>query len=462
MTQTVVVNPRVLEMEYAVRGPIPLRAAEIAAEGRRIVPCNIGNPQALGQAPISFYRSVLSLLEDPALLKRRMKDPAEFPSDVIELAASMLEASRTGTGAYTDSAGFAFVRDAVAGFINSRDGFDAGSALASHRRSVILTDGASGGAVFVLEALITGATDGILVPIPQYPLYSATVARCGGTLVGYHPDEEAGWALHRDCLERPLQQAQQRGLTVKAIVVINPGNPTGAVLDEASMREVVQFAADNGLAVIADEVYQQNTYGRPWTSFAKVVGGDDVPLFSLHSVSKGFCGECGHRGGYLEVRNPPRVQGTNLSLTDVLIKQASVNLCPNTMGQLLTYLLVTGPKAGTATYDTFVSERRRILEDLRAKARMIRGYFSEMDGMRCFGETGAMYLFPRLDRLPAGGGDFEYCMALLEETGMVTVNGAGFGQAPGTHHLRVAFLPSFELIEEVMPSWVRFHNRYVA
>ena len=81
-----------------------------------------------------------------------------------------------------------------------------------------------------------------------------------------------------------------------------------------------------------------------------------------------------------------------------------------------------------------------------------------MDGVECFGRTGVMYIFPRLGQLPEGKTDFDYCMALLEETGLVTVNGAGFGQAPDTHHLRIAFLPPFELIEEVMPEWVAFHN----
>ena len=327
--------------------------------------------------------------------------------------------------------------------------------------SVVLTDGASGGAVFVLEALISGPRDGILVPIPQYPLYSATITRCGGVLVGYHPHEESGWTLSRDNLEEPLRRAQADGVDVKAVVVINPGNPTGALLDEASMREVVDVARERGLAIIADEVYQENTYGRPWTSFARIVGARDVPLFSLHSVSKGFYGECGHRGGYLEIRHPPKVDGADVRLDEVLLKQASVNLCPNTMGQFLVHLMATGPKPGSPTAEVFERERRQILADLEAKARMIRGYFEQMDGVECFGQTGAMYLFPRLSKLPPGTGDFAYCMALLEETGMVTVNGAGFGQAPGTHHLRVAFLPPFELIEEVMPRWVDFHNRYV-
>lgn len=453
-------------MEYAVRGPVPQRASEMASAGRRIIPCNIGNPQALGQKPIGFYRQVLSLLEDPAAVKRernlRAAGLAEaLPNDVIDIAAAMLEGSRTGSGAYTESAGFSFIREAVAEFIDSRDGVLSGSSTAANPESILLTDGASGGAVYVLEALISGPKDGILVPIPQYPLYSATITRCGGELVGYHPDEEAGWTLSRANLEEPLKKAANDGVEVKAIVVINPGNPTGALLDEKSMREVVDVAKQWDLAIIADEVYQENTYGQDWFSFASIIGDQQVSLFSLHSVSKGFYGECGHRGGYLEVRHPAPVIGTNLDMRDILIKQASVNLCPNTMGQFMVHLMATGPCEGSETQQKFFAEKAAVLDNLKAKATMIRAYFDQMTGVECFGRSGAMYLFPRLGRLPGGTSDFDYCMALLEETGLVTVNGAGFGQAPGTHHLRIAFLPPFELIKEVMPAWVRFHNKYV-
>ncbi|RKX29515.1 MAG: aminotransferase class I/II [Verrucomicrobia bacterium] len=465
MSQGIKVNSRVLEMEYAVRGPIPHRAVEMAAQGRRIIPCNIGNPQALGQQPISFYRQVLSLLEDPGAITRERKFRGDgiadaLPEDVIDIAAAMLDGSRTGSGAYTESAGFKFIREAVAGFIDSRDGIASGRPTASDPDSILLTDGASGGAVYVLEALISCPQDGILVPIPQYPLYSATITRCGGVLVGYHPDEEAGWALGRENLEQPLKAAAADGVEVKAIVVINPGNPTGALLDRQSMHEVVDVAREWGLAIIADEVYQENTYGQEWCSFASIIGDEPIPLFSLHSVSKGFYGECGHRGGYMEVRHAPSVVGTNLDLRDIFVKQASVNLCPNTMGQFLVHLMVTGPREGSETHRVFLEQKARVLDDLQAKASMIRGYFDQMDGVECFGRTGAMYLFPRLGRLPEGKTDFDYCMALLEQTGLVTVNGAGLGQAPGTHHLRIAFLPPFELIEEVMPEWVRFHNGF--
>ena len=477
------VNRRILEMEYAVRGPIPRRAAELKQQGRRIIPCNLGNPQALGQQPISFYREVLSLVEHPVRIERerRLKalfnggaldgldgldglEPDDFHSDyVLELSERYLSQMETGMGAYSDSSGPRFIREAVANFIDRRDGADGGAVPRSDPEQVFITNGASEAVRYVIDLLIDDVSDGIMIPIPQYPLYSAAIKRCGGVQVDYFLDEESGWSLNRDLLESALEDARGRGVAAKAIVVINPGNPTGAVLAEETVREVVAFAGDNGLAIIADEVYQENVYGRDaaFVSFARVLGRSGVPLFSVHSTSKGFYGECGHRGGYLEIRNAPRIRSTELSFTDLVLKQASVNICSNTVGQLMMYLLVNPPPENAEPYRRFTNERRTILEDLHDKAVMIRSGFDQMEGVSCFGRTGAMYLFPRLDRLPEGTNDFDYCIELLERTGLVTVNGEGFGQRPSTSHLRIAFLPPREVIEEVLPKWIAFHNAYV-
>jgi len=198
-----------------------------------------------------------------------------------------------------------------------------------------------------------------------------------------------------------------------------------------------------------------------WISFAKLIREDDISLFSLHSISKGFYGECGHRGGYLEVRNPPAVENAKAGFMDILLKQASVRLNSNTAGQVLTYCMVNPPDEGTAVHARFAAEREAILTELYEKAIMIRAAFDDMEGVESFGRIGALYHFPRLNALPKGTGDFEYCMALLEETGIVTVNGAGFGQKRGTNHLRIAFLPPREMIEAMLPDWIAFHNRYI-
>jgi len=473
MSQPIVINQDIIEMEYAVRGPIAQRAAALRKQGRTVIPCHIGNPQALGQEPVSFYRQVLSLVEEPSRiarerrLNRLLAGSADVAADqliseyTLDLGESILARLETGMGAYTESKGPLFIREAIAAHIDARDGAGDRVIVRSNPDSIFLTNGASEGARFLVEMLIADRRDGIMIPTPQYPLYSATIRKNGGKQVNYYPDEDDGWSLATPMLDEAMRQAGAAGVRVKAIVVINPANPTGAVLDEPGIEGVIRFAEKHGLVIIADEVYQENVYGDRFVSFASVLGKRDVPLCSLHSISKGFYGECGHRGGYLEVRNPPRVQGTDANLLDILVKQASVSLCANTSGQMLTYLMVSPPPAGSPPHELFARQRQTILRDLFDKAGMIRAAFERMDGVRCTGRTGAMYLFPRLGKLPAGGSDFDYCMSLLESTGFCTVNGAGFGQKAGTSHLRIAFLPPKQVLEEGLPRWIAFHNEYV-
>jgi aspartate/methionine/tyrosine aminotransferase len=477
MSASLAVNRNIVEMEYAVRGPIPQRAAELARQGMRTIPCHIGNPQALGQRPISFYRDVLSFLEAPSKLARERtlrrlfgRNPLafegltgdDFASEyVLDVCDDMLSKLGTGLGAYTESKGPYFIREAVAEYIDTRDGATATAGVRSDPESIFLTNGASEAAKHIIDILIAERSDGIMIPIPQYPLYSAAIKRAGGVQVNYYPHEDSGWTLDRSILEDSIAQARQKGVTVKAIVVINPANPTGAVLPKENGAEVVEFAREHRLSIIADEVYQDNLYGAEFVSFASLVRDQEIPLFSLHSTSKGFYGECGRRGGYVEMRNPPRLKDCSLGFADVLLKQASVSLCSNTTGQALTYLMVRPPPEGSAPHKRFVAEREGILRALFEKATIIKAAFKDMEGVECFGRTGALYLFPRLNTLPRGTTDFEYCMALLETTGLCTVNGAGFGQRPGTNHLRIAFLPARELLEAVLPEWTKFHNEYV-
>jgi len=473
---SIAINQNILEMEYAVRGPIPNRAAELENQGVKIIPCHIGNPQALGQVPLTYVRQVLSLVEDPSKIvrERSLKNMFEetpfsdlresdfIPDDILSVSENILENIKSGgMGAYTESKGERFIREAIAEFIDNRDDCESLGGICADPEKIFLISGASQGVKFVIDLLIAQSNDGIMIPIPQYPLYSASIKRAGGVQVNYYPDEESGWTFDQRLLEESLNKARKNGVNVKGIVVINPGNPTGAVLGEQSIREVIKFAKEHELLIIADEVYQENVYVGEFVSFAKVLGSDKVPLFSMHSISKGFYGECGHRGGYLEVRNPPKIRGCDIDFVDLLTKQASVSLCANTAGQVLTYLMVTPPVKGSGSYEQFIQEKNRVINDLRAKATMVKEAFIQMEGVECFGEIGAMYLFPRLNKLPAGKTDFDYCMALLEKTGLCTVNGAGFGQKEGTSHLRIAFLPPQELLAQVLPEWIKFHNDYV-
>ena len=175
-------NPNLLKAQYAVRGPIVLKAQELEKKGKKIIYCNIGNPQALKQKPLTYIRQVISLLEYPDLLNN--SDAGKiYPKDIIEKAKSMLHNLPHGTGAYTQSAGIPFIRQAIAEFITKRDGIPADV------EHIVLTDGASKGVQSVIMALLKNSNDGFMIPIPQYPLYSATIALYGGKQIGYFLDE---------------------------------------------------------------------------------------------------------------------------------------------------------------------------------------------------------------------------------------------------------------------------------
>ena len=463
-------NRTLVAAEYAVRGPIVQRAQEMEAAGRKVIYCNIGNPQALKQKPLSYIRQVLCLLEYPELLQNPAVT-ATIPADLVKRAKEILRAYPLGTGAYSQSVGIPFVRQAVADFIARRDG------ISSDKDRIILTDGASKGAQGVLKALLKEPEDGVMIPIPQYPLYSATLTIYGGKQIGYYLDEENSWQLNEQILARSIEQARAEGVHPVCIVVINPGNPTGAVLSLDNVRMIVKFARRNGLAIIADEVYQENVYapGAKFHSFARVMhelGEKETSLFTLHSVSKGFLGECGHRGGYLELRNIPE------DVLQEFVKYQSISLCANLVGQFATYLMVSPPKPGDESFATYDRERREVLDSLKKKAEILKEGIGRIKGMHLDMPQGAMYAFVRFELPPQDGvnadamtpddrreyeakRDSDYCLALLEKTGICVVPGSGFGQRPGTLHFRTTFLPPREEIEDLVLKLKEFHEQYV-
>jgi len=439
----------VLETEYAVRGPIVARAQELERAGKEIIYCNIGNPQALEQKPLTYIRQVLALTQYPELLT---KATDLFPTDIIETAKAILAGTKHGVGAYSESKGVRFIREAVANFIHERDGIEADP------EAIYLTDGASKGVQTALRILISDPSDGIMIPIPQYPLYSATLTLYEGKQVNYYLDEAHNWKLSHAMLEMSLQEAKRYGVKVKAICVINPGNPTGNLLDYDNIAMVIDFAKAHNLAILADEVYQENVYlqGDKFTSFAKVMaekGEKDVSLFSFHSCSKGFLGECGQRGGYMEIRNIPE------DVTAQITKLQSVSLCSNLTGQVATYCMVRPPKAGEPSHALYLQERDGILNEMKKRAVILAEGLNKVPGVQCNVVAGAMYAFPRVN-IPEGRTDAEYCMSLLEETGICVVPGTGFGQVPGTAHFRTTILPPTQKMREVVERFAAFHTSY--
>ncbi|KAF7134545.1 hypothetical protein RHSIM_Rhsim08G0244600 [Rhododendron simsii] len=467
-------NPKVLKCEYAVRGEIVTLAQQLQQELQEnpgshpfdeILYCNIGNPQSLGQQPITFFREVLALCDHPAILDKS-ETQGLFSADAIERAWQILDQiPGRATGAYSHSQGIKGLRDTIAAGIEARDGFPADP------NDIFLTDGASPAVHMMMQLLTRSEEDGILCPIPQYPLYSASIALHGGTLVPYYLNEATGWGLEIPELKKQLEAAKSKGITVRSLVVINPGNPTGQVLAEDNQREIVEFCKEEGLVLLADEVYQENIYvpDKKFHSFKKIsrtmgYGDKDISLVSFQSVSKGYYGECGKRGGYMEVT------GFSPEIREQIYKVASVNLCSNISGQILASLVMSPPKVGDESYESYSAEKDGILSSLARRAKTLEDAFNSLEGITCNKAEGAMYLFPSI-HLPQKAikaaeaaktaPDAFYCRRLLNATGIVIVPGSGFGQVPGTWHFRCTILPQEDKIPAVVSRLTDFHKGFL-
>eukprot|EP00239_Pterosperma_sp_CCMP1384_P002945 CAMPEP_0197849438 /NCGR_PEP_ID=MMETSP1438-20131217/12073_1 /TAXON_ID=1461541 /ORGANISM="Pterosperma sp., Strain CCMP1384" /LENGTH=515 /DNA_ID=CAMNT_0043462123 /DNA_START=190 /DNA_END=1737 /DNA_ORIENTATION=- len=467
-------NVQLKEMEYAVRGQVPIAAERIVQElksgnstrpYKEVLFCNIGNPHSVGQKPISWYREVAALVDCPSLLDKP-NTASVFPADVIARAKELIEAIPGGTGAYSHSQGIPLIRQHVADFITKRDGYECDP------NNIFLSNGASAGINLILTTLISGPKDAVLIPIPQYPLYSALLTLKGGHHIGYYLDEESNWGLKFEDLVDAITKARAEGLNPKAMAVINPGNPTGQCMDYDNLVKIVKFCVQEKLVLMADEVYQENVYvdTKKFTSLKKVVMdlGDeakDLELASFHSTSKGFIGECGRRGGYMELI------GFDPYVRDMMMKHASMELCSNLNGQVMTSLMVKPPASGDESYESFQGELNGIKSSLKVKAKQLVDTFNSIEGMTCQPAEGAMYAFPQihmpqkaLDAAKAVGQapDLFYCLALLEETGICCIPGSGFLQRPGTYHFRTTFLPEESKLLEAMDRFKTFHNGFMA
>ena len=312
------INQNVVNAQYAVRGELAIKSEQYRAqlakgEGKdlpfdAVISANIGNPQQLDQKPITFFRQVASLLENPLLLEHEQVLTAQlgYKTDVIERAKKLLKDVKS-VGAYSQSQGAPAIRQDVADFIERRDGYPSDPA------NIYLCAGASSGVNSLLNVVCSSPQTGVLVPIPQYPLYTATLSLLNATCVPYYLNEEANWSTDVDAMREALKEAQKKGIDVRAVVVINPGNPTGGTLVADDIRSVLELAAEEKLVVMADEVYQTNVFEGEFLSFKKGLRDlqrseknkdgkfDSLELASLHSISKGMVGECGHRGGYYEM-----------------------------------------------------------------------------------------------------------------------------------------------------------------
>ena len=390
------INQHVRTAQYAVRGELATRSEAYRARLRndgpptppdsplpfdKIISANIGNPQQLDQKPITFFRQVLSLLEYPPLLQNEevLRNGMGYKQDVIDRANWLLSEVKS-VGAYSQSQGVPAIRNSVARFIERRDGYP------SDPGSIFLSAGASSGVNTLMNVICARPETGILVPIPQYPLYTATLAVLNARCVPYYLEESRAWGTDLSAIKEAYEKAKSEGTDVRAIVVINPGNPTGASLSAEDIRSVIEFAAENKLVILGDEVYQTNIFIGKFTSFKQGLRDlqkeqpgkfDNVELASLNSISKGMVGECGHRGGYFEL------VGFDEEVKAQVYKFVSIMLCAPVMGQCLVEMQVNPPKEGEPSYALYKEEYDGIAAGLQKRATALFEAFKKMEGVEC-------------------------------------------------------------------------------
>jgi len=469
-------NQNMRNMEYAVRGKVVITADSIASSLKssptsypfsKIIYTNIGNPHSVGQKPLTWPRQVLALVDLPDEAGVDNPNVSKlFPSDAVERAKLLKEyMGGCGSGAYSHSQGIRGIREEVAEFIEERDG-----GINCNPDDLFLTNGASTGIGHILTACISSPTSGVMIPIPQYPIYSASLALLGGKQVGYYLDEGKEWSASMEELERSLEEAKGRGVDVKAFVLINPGNPTGQVLSKDAIADVVKFCSKHSLILLADEVYQENVYDPKKTFISCKKAASDagmlgqLELVSFHSTSKGIFGECGRRGGYMELTGfDPDVQAQ-------IYKLASSGLCSGIPGQVMTSLMVKGPSPGSVSYDTHEKEKATIFDSLKRRAIMVVEGLNKIEGFSCQPAEGSMYCFPKVEmpkkaieaaKKEGTNVDTLYALSLLEATGICVVPAAGFGQEPGRAGFRTTFLPQEEEMKQAVELFKVHHEQFL-
>ncbi|KAG8296290.1 glycerol-3-phosphate O-acyltransferase 2, variant 2 [Homalodisca vitripennis] len=389
------INPGMKATKHDTSYPMVYRAAALEKELREgakkpfteIIKANVNDAQAVGQSPITFVRQVLSLVVLPEL-----SNDSRFPEDVKKRAKEILDGCKSGSvGAYSESTGIEVICKQVAKYLELRDG------VPSNWANIILTMGSSEGVQYLLSAMnekVEEKKPGIMIPIPEHPLYSACISEFGMEQVGYYLKEEKSWSPETEELERAYREAAKI-CRPRAIVVINPGNPTGQVLTEENIMNVIQFAHKHNLFILADEVYQDNIYeGSKFYSFKKTIAQmgspfSEVELASFMSCSKGYMNESGLRGGYVEVVN------TDPQVISMLVKSFSARLCSGTDGQAALYCMANPPQPGEPSYEQFKSEKEGIFKSMAARAKMVSDGLNGIPGISCNAVQGAMCAFPQ-------------------------------------------------------------------
>jgi len=390
---------------YDIRGPVLDKARQMEDEGHKIIRLNIGNVAAFGLMP-----------------------PDEIVQDMIRNLPSQVAAG------YTDSKGLFAPRKSVVHYTQEKN--IAGVTV----DDVYLGNGASELIAMSMNALLD-AGDEVLIPAPDYPLHTAVVSLSGGTPVHYRCDEGSGWLPDLDDIRAKVSP------NTKAIVVINPNNPTGALYPVDMLQALVEIARQHNLIVFADEIYDKTLYdGAVHTSIASLA--DDVLFVTFNGLSKNYRA-CGYRAGWMVVSGEKRhardyIEGLNML--------ASMRLCANTPGQLA----IQTALGGYQSIKDLVAPGGRLARQRDLAYEML----SAIPGVSVVKPKAALYMFPRLDpKVYPIADDQQFAYELLAEEKVLIVQGTGFNW-PTPDHFRVVFLPNSDDLTDALGRIARFLDHY--
>jgi alanine-synthesizing transaminase len=398
-TAAIPVAGRVSGFNYAIRN-IVAEARKVEASGRQVRYLNIGDPIAFG------FRTPPHLVE---AVQRAMRD---------------------GHNGYVPSAGIPPARESVAGELTRR-----GMPMSADR--VIITSGTSEGIELALTALAE-AGDEVLIPSPTYPLYTAVLAKVGARPVFYRTNHENGWLPDLDHVRSLVTRA------TRALVVIDPNNPTGATYPVDVRRALIDIADSHNFPLLADEVYGDLAYSGPVPPMASL--NPDAPIISFSSLSKAYLAP-GWRAGWMAVGGSERLE----DVLSAIKKLADGRLCsPGPMQYAI-----------PAALDGDRSHEKVFRAALRERAELTTARLNAIDGISTVAPTAAFYAMPRVN-LPKGVTDEQYVLELLRATGVLCVYGSGFGAAPEDGFFRLVFLAEPSVLSAIYDEIGEFTRAFLA
>jgi alanine-synthesizing transaminase len=386
-------SSKLADVCYDIRGPVLDAARRLEEEGRRILKLNIGNP-----APFGF----------------------EAPDEIVANVVRNLPLSE----GYSDSQGVLSARTAIVQHYQEQGFVDISV------EHVWLGNGVSELISFALQALLDDG-DEVLIPAPDYPLWTAATSLCGGRAVHYMCDESADWLPDIDDLAGKISPR------TKAIVVINPNNPTGAVYPRWVLESIAELARKHGLVVMTDEIYEKILYdGAEHVPFASVA--PDLFTLTFNGLSKAYR-LAGFRSAWLLVTGPRRAAGSYLEGLSIL---ANMRLCPNVPGQ---HAIQTALGGRQSIHDLVLPGGR-----LREQRDAAMAALKQIPGVTCVQPRGALYVFPRLDpEVYPIEDDQQFVLDLLRDQHVLVVQGSGFNW-PQPDHLRIVTLPRADDLTEAI------------